>query len=399
VPVTDAFADLLATLTQPAATPASAPGPKPTRASGDAEGGAADAADPQTPPATDQQPPIASLAMPAHIVVEMVANAGDAAASGGETTAADRWASTTALPGLPQAGDGSAELSGPAVGVDPAPGQSSATPGSPVAVSSAADPAGAEAETAPEMPPQPGLAGHRAAKRTERGRSDVHAAPAAVEIAPTLANGQVADGLPLHRSATPGSAVTAAPVAPEPAIEADAAASGDRGPASGQAIVEPEGAPTVMAEASGEASAAAPAAPTTELPPSVQIGMQVGRGRGGAETITVSLSPVELGGVEVSLELDEGGRMRAHVAVERQATLELIQRDAPQLERALQAAGIDLAPNALSFDLRQDGQSAPERHPASSQPPIAPRQPPVAAEAEPQPQPARAATRLLDLSV
>ena len=101
----------------------------------------------------------------------------------------------------------------------------------------------------------------------------------------------------------------------------------------------------------------APIAPTPASPPANQIAVHLTRHAATGDTIVVSLSPEELGRVEIEIELDGDGRARAHVAAELPMTLELIQRDAALLEQALEAAGVDLAPDALTFDLRRDGQS------------------------------------------
>ena len=67
--------------------------------------------------------------------------------------------------------------------------------------------------------------------------------------------------------------------------------------------------------------------------------------------VRIQLHPKELGRVEVRLELGDGGRLSAHVLVQRAETLELMMRDARGLERALQDAGFDLDSDSLAFDL------------------------------------------------
>lgn len=67
--------------------------------------------------------------------------------------------------------------------------------------------------------------------------------------------------------------------------------------------------------------------------------------------ITVELSPVELGRIQVKLKIDEENRVVATIAVERAGTLELLQKDARALERALQEAGLKTDSSSLSFTL------------------------------------------------
>jgi flagellar hook-length control protein FliK len=162
-----------------------------------------------------------------------------------------------------------------------------------------------------------------------------------------------------------------------------------------QAIVDPAMTLPGMDDGVGLAAPASTTAPAAAPVPAMQIAMQLARGVGG-NALVVSLSPEELGGVEIKLELDEEGRTHARIAVERPTTLELIQRDAPMLERALQAAGLDLAPNALSFDLRQDGHASQQRRDPS---PITSPVPTRPADAVPLAEPPLLVSRLLDLRV
>ncbi len=83
----------------------------------------------------------------------------------------------------------------------------------------------------------------------------------------------------------------------------------------------------------------------------------------GQDRISIKLHPAELGRVDVRLDLGEDGVVRAALVAERPETLELLQRDARGLERALQQAGLQLDSGSLSFNLRggeQQGQDANE---------------------------------------
>ena len=76
----------------------------------------------------------------------------------------------------------------------------------------------------------------------------------------------------------------------------------------------------------------------------------------GEERIRIQLHPAELGQIDVRLKLGADGVTRAMVQVERPETLDLLQRDARGLERALQDAGLKTDSNSLSFSLREHGQ-------------------------------------------
>jgi len=72
----------------------------------------------------------------------------------------------------------------------------------------------------------------------------------------------------------------------------------------------------------------------------------------GQTTLTVRLDPESLGRVEVKLELQDG-RVTASIAAERPATLDLLQRDARLLERAVQQSGLQLSDAGMQFSLRE----------------------------------------------
>jgi flagellar hook-length control protein FliK len=99
------------------------------------------------------------------------------------------------------------------------------------------------------------------------------------------------------------------------------------------------------------------------LPPHEQIAVQIRDAmQNGNSRLTVALHPVELGRVEVKLEIDKDKNVTATVLVDRPATLDLLRNDAKALERALQDAGLQTGSGSLSFNLRdssgQDGGSA-----------------------------------------
>lgn len=72
----------------------------------------------------------------------------------------------------------------------------------------------------------------------------------------------------------------------------------------------------------------------------------------GLDRIVIRLQPANLGRVEVKLEVATDGRATVAVVVEKQETLELLQRDARSLERALEQAGLRTGSDSLSFNLR-----------------------------------------------
>ena len=107
------------------------------------------------------------------------------------------------------------------------------------------------------------------------------------------------------------------------------------------------------AAATAAAAAAPMAAPTTPVPiagVAIEIAAQALSGKNRFE---IRLDPPELGRIDVRLEIDNEGHVKSRLIVERAETLDMLRRDAPQLERTLQQAGLKTADNALEFSLRQ----------------------------------------------
>jgi len=109
--------------------------------------------------------------------------------------------------------------------------------------------------------------------------------------------------------------------------------------------------------ASAQATAAAQRAAPPQTAAGIQVAIQLTRAvQDGLDRINIRLNPAELGRVEVKLELGHDGRTMAVVTADRQETLDLLQRDARGLERALQEAGLKTDSNSLNFNLRQQNQ-------------------------------------------
>lgn len=75
----------------------------------------------------------------------------------------------------------------------------------------------------------------------------------------------------------------------------------------------------------------------------------------GVDRITIKLQPPELGRIDVRIDVGVDGRIQAVFAAERPATMEILQRDVRELERALQNAGLSADSGSLSFGLKQQG--------------------------------------------
>lgn len=90
-----------------------------------------------------------------------------------------------------------------------------------------------------------------------------------------------------------------------------------------------------------------------------QVSVQLRRGvQQGQDRLTIQLEPSELGRIDIRLEIGRDRQVRAHIAVDRSQTLELLQRDARGLERLLQDAGFKTEGDSLSFSLKQQDHPA-----------------------------------------
>jgi flagellar hook-length control protein FliK len=101
--------------------------------------------------------------------------------------------------------------------------------------------------------------------------------------------------------------------------------------------------------------------PNVPPPALQQVAVQIQRAaQDGQDRLTVQLRPMDLGRIDVQLEFGRDGRVRAKITAENPHTLDMLQRDAKGLEKALQDAGLKTDAGDLSFDLRGDGRQAQE---------------------------------------
>ncbi|MGB3445088.1 MAG: flagellar hook-length control protein FliK [Xanthobacteraceae bacterium] len=90
--------------------------------------------------------------------------------------------------------------------------------------------------------------------------------------------------------------------------------------------------------------------------------------RAGNSRFEIRLDPAELGRIDVRLDVDRHGHVSSHLTVEKPETLAMLRQDAPQLQRALEDAGLKTGQNGLQFSLRdqssgQQNNGQPERQP------------------------------------
>jgi flagellar hook-length control protein FliK len=87
----------------------------------------------------------------------------------------------------------------------------------------------------------------------------------------------------------------------------------------------------------------------------------------GSHIFDIRLDPDELGRVDIVLEIDQEGSIRAAIAAEKPEALQLIMREARALEQAFDQAGFRRDENALSFSLADREPSSQHSHHPSEQ--------------------------------
>ncbi len=94
-------------------------------------------------------------------------------------------------------------------------------------------------------------------------------------------------------------------------------------------------------------TAPAAAVPVAGLPVAIAA-----RAQAGSNQFDIRLDPPDLGRIDVRLDVSHDGQVTSHVTVDRAETLDLLQSQQPQLERAFEQAGLKTADNGLQFTLR-----------------------------------------------
>ena len=322
---------------------------------------------PAVPTAADvaQNGPIPILA-----VQKAVELAGFGQAEGPAEEAGDAFAAAATLAGGPRL---SARL--------PA-GPGSAGPASPEAPPGAVDPASDAADPKSDTP----LSG----SRPETGKTA--ASGRIAKMSDTLHAGRSDDprGQPTVESGTPAPPVDT--IIPKPG-------SVDPSPQASAAVAAPSVSSGLVQHGVAGPAAAGFVAGGAPIPVAAGVALsnvpiEIGlRTLGGTNHFEIRLDPVELGRIDVRLDIDGKGNVKAHLTVDRPETLAFLQRDSGNLDRAFEQAGLKPADGGTAFSLRggsTDGQGqgtggqspgdgrssrptvvAPLRDPATSDPTLA----------------------------
>ncbi len=142
---------------------------------------------------------------------------------------------------------------------------------------------------------------------------------------------------------------------------ASSAAGGEGSSTSGNVTGSAQSGQTQQTQQAQQAQQAAQARGPRNGPSAAeQVSVRITRAiQAGNDKISIRLNPAELGRVEVKMELAHDGRMTAVVTADNKDTLDLLKRDASQLQKALEEGGLDLDSGNLAFNLRgEDGETA-----------------------------------------
>jgi flagellar hook-length control protein FliK len=254
-------------------------------------------------------------------------------------------------------------------------------PITPDAVAGESEPAPAQAPQQPQAPQAPD---HRAQQTntpaTPHAKPSIEAAVAAPEAAKTQQPPAMPEAAPAEAAAAPEQAE--AKSAPKETAQADTPSQAPAQPNAPDAAERPQTGNTVkdVVQANqptpdlshlanlqsgrdlGQAAAATAAAPQSagasnplvSAPvPLESLAVEIAsRAQGGRNRFEIRLDPPELGRIEVRLDIDKSGNVTSRLVVEKTETLDVLRRDAHQLERALQDAGLKTSDNSLQFSLR-----------------------------------------------
>jgi flagellar hook-length control protein FliK len=92
--------------------------------------------------------------------------------------------------------------------------------------------------------------------------------------------------------------------------------------------------------------------PVSGLAVEIAATIQSGRTR-----FELRLDPADLGRIDVRIDVDRNGQVISHLTVEKPETLAILQQDAPQLQQALNDAGLKTGSGGLQFSLRDQSSS------------------------------------------
>ena len=81
----------------------------------------------------------------------------------------------------------------------------------------------------------------------------------------------------------------------------------------------------------------------------------------GVDNIDIQLKPEDLGHIQIKMQISKDGKLQAHIVSSRPETMEILQKEAQNLEKAFNDAGFQTDEGSLSFSFREGGESGREQ--------------------------------------
>lgn len=193
---------------------------------------------------------------------------------------------------------------------------------------------------------EPATDSNASAKTTSVSKSDGKPQPATGDTDKLVA-------APSHDEApATGHHAATAEVAP-PAISPDAQAAVPKTIADAAQQAALTAPPQDVTQTAANPVGAAQLAPQALAVPLAGIAIEIaGKALEGKNRFEIRLDPPELGRIEVRLDVDRDGNAVTWLIADRSDTLDLLRRDANNLQQALQDAGLKTSDNGLQFSLR-----------------------------------------------
>jgi Flagellar hook-length control protein FliK len=224
-------------------------------------------------------------------------------------------------------------------------------------------------------PAPPATPDHKGEVPPPPAQPELHAA-APLPVTPAAAEDKSPPAIPVATSNTPEPTPQPLPSAEEHATPPPAQPTPPQPAAKSQPAVTPPPASSPPIAASPPAAAiadvptplplvpvaTAPVTPTHAAPsPAAQITpalVSLSSRPDGTSTLTMRLEPSELGQVRIAIERPQDAPPRVDITVERSETLTLLLHDQPQLQRALDQAGVPSEGRSVAFHLAAPAPSA-----------------------------------------
>jgi len=121
-------------------------------------------------------------------------------------------------------------------------------------------------------------------------------------------------------------------------------------------VTSEQSATQASATATGDAGASGATGPAHQVSTAL---LSLSRNADGAQSMTLRLAPPELGQVEIRIDRPQDAPARVDIAVERPETMTLLLRDQPELQRALDQAGVPTDGRSLTLHVSTPDALAP----------------------------------------